>query len=93
MHHITVDGVVDTASGDDKRPQATIRLGDVNYHKTRRCEMGEMHHIRVENVKASGPIAVWLQGPICDSSLPHLEALPGGRNYGLTAPHERVTMD
>ncbi len=93
MHHITVDGVVDTASGDDKRPQATIRLGDVNYHKTRRCEMGEMHHIRVENVKASGPIAVWMKGPICDSSITHIEAIPGGRKYDITAPHERVTMD
>ena len=93
MHHITVDGVVDTASGKDKRPQATIRLGDVNYHKTRRCEMGEMHHIRVENVKASGPIAVWMKGPICDSSITHIEAIPGGRKYDITAPHERVTMD
>ena len=55
--------------------------------------MGEMHHIRVENVKASGPIAVWMKGPICDSSITHIEAIPGGRKYDITAPHERVTMD
>ena len=93
MHHITVENVVDTATGSDKRPQATIRLGDVNYHCTRRCAMGEMHHVTVRNVKASGPVAVWMKGPMCDSEIVSIEAAPGGRKYDRTAPIERVTLD
>ena len=93
MHHITVENVVDTATGNDKRPQATIRLGDVNYHCTRRCAMGEMHHITVRNVKASGPVAVWMKGPLCDSEIVSIEAAPGGRKYDRTAPIERVALD
>ena len=93
MHHITVENVVDTATGSDKRPQATIRLGDVNYHCTRRCAMGEMHHVTVRNVKASGPVAVWMKGPMCDSEIVSIEAAPGGRKYDRTAPIERVALD
>ena len=93
MHHVTVEDVVDTASGADRRPQATIRLGDVNYHKTRRCAMGEMHHVTVRNVKASGPVAVWLKGPLADSEIIGIEAIPGGKKYDITAPTERVTLD
>lgn len=93
MHHINVCDVVDTAAGTDKRPQATIRLGDVNYHVTRRCEMGEMHHVMVENVVASGPVAVWIKGPMCDSVVRGIQAAPQGRKYSVTAPLERVILD
>lgn len=93
MHHVTVEDVVDTATGDDRRPQATIRLGDIHFHKTRRCEMGEMHHITVRGVKASGKVAVWLKGPLCDSSITDITVAPNGRKYEITAPLERVELD
>ena len=93
MHHVTVSNVVDTASGRDPRPQATIRLGDVNYHRTRRCAMGEMHHITVRNVTASGKVAVWLKGPMCDSSVTGIVPAPGGRRYDVKAPLERVELE
>lgn len=93
MHHITVENVVDTATEGGKRPQATIRIGDRAFHKTRRCEMGEMHHVAVRNVTASGPIAVWIKGPLCDSEVVGVVAAPGGRKYDVTAPLRNVRLD
>ena len=93
MHHVAIEDVVDTASGNDRRPQATIRLGDVSYHKVRRCQMGEMHHVTVKGVKASGKVAVWMKGPMCDSSVTDVTPGPGGRRYDITAPLERVALD
>ena len=93
MHHVVVEDVVDTAAGAEKRPQATIRLGDVHYHKVRPCAMGEMHHVTVRNVTASGPVAVWVKGPICDSSIVGIRETSGGRKYDITAPIERVVLD
>lgn len=93
MHHITVENVVDTAAGDDRRPQATIRIGDRAFHKTRRCEMGEMHHVAVRNVTASGPVAVWIKGPLCDAEVVGVAAAPGGRKYDVTAPLRNVRLD
>lgn len=93
MHHVTVSNVVDTATGNDPRPQATIRLGDVNFHRTRRCAMGEMHHITVRDVTASGRVAVWLKGPMCDSSVTGIVPAPGGCRYDVRAPLERVELE
>ena len=93
MHHITVENVVDTATGDQKRPQATIRIGDRHFHKTRRCEMGEMHHVSVRNVTASGKVAVWVKGPLCDSEVVSIAEAPGGKKYDITAPVENVRLD
>ena len=93
MHHITVEDVVDTAQGNDRRPQATIRLGDRAFHRIRPCAMGEMHHVTVRNVKASGKIAVWVKGPMQDSEITGVTVPAGGRKYDVTAPTERVAMD
>ena len=93
MHHITVEDIVDTATGNEKRPQATIRVGDVSFHKTRRCEMGEMHHIAVRNVTASGKVAVWVKGPLCDSEIVSINEATGGRKYDITASIENVLLD
>jgi len=93
MHHVTVENVVDTATGNEKCPQATIRIGDKHYHKIRHCELGEMHHITVRDVQASGPVAVWVKGPLNDSSVVGIKPAPGGRRYDITAPTERVTFD
>ena len=93
MHHIAVENVVDTASGDQKRPQATIRIGDRHFHKTRRCEMGEMHHVSVRGVTASGKVAVWVKGPLRDSSIVSVSEAPGGVKYDITAPIENVALD
>jgi len=93
MHDITVENVTDTATGDQKRPQATIRIGDVYYHKTRRCQLGEMHHITVKNVTSSGKIAVWVKGPLVDSEITGIVTPPGGKKYDVTAPTERVVLD
>ena len=93
MHHIAVENVVDTATGDQKRPQATIRIGDTHFHKTRRCEMGEMHHVSVRNVTASGKVAVWIKGPLCDSEVVSIVGASGGKKYDITAPVENVRLD
>ena len=93
MHHIAVENVVDTATGDQKRPQATIRIGDTHFHKTRRCEMGEMHHVSVRDVAASGKVAVWVKGPLCDSEVVSIVGAPGGKKYDITAPVENVRLD
>jgi dienelactone hydrolase len=93
MHHVSVENVFDTASGDQKRPQATIRIGDVLFHKTRRCEMGEMHHISVRDVTASGNVAVWVKGPLRDSEIVSVKAAPGGKKYDITAPVDNVRLD
>ena len=93
MHHIAVENVVDTATGDQKRPQATIRIGDVLFHRTRRCEMGEMHHVSVRDVTASGKIAVWVKGPLCDSEIVSINETMGGKKYDITAPVENVRLD
>ena len=93
MHHITVEDVVDTATGNEKLPQATIRIGDKSYHKTRRCEMGEMHHVDVRGVQASGKVAVWIRGPLSESSIVSVTAAPGGKKYEISAPMENVRLD
>ena len=93
MHDITVENVVDTATGNDKRSAATIRLGDVRFHKTRPCQMGEFYNITVRNVKSASPVGVWLKGPMCDSEVTGIEAMPGGKRYDITAPLERVKLD
>lgn len=93
MHHISVEDVVDTAQGQDRRPQATIRLGDRAFHRIRPCAMGEMHHVTVRNVKASGKIAVWVKGPMQDSEITGVTVPVGGRKYDVTAPTERVVLD
>ena len=93
MHHISVEDVVDTAQGQDRRPQATTRLGDRAFHRIRPCAMGEMHHVTVRNVKASGKIAVWVKGPMQDSEITGVTVPVGGRKYDVTAPTERVVLD
>ena len=93
MHHITVENVEDTATGDQKRSQAALRIGDKSYHKTRRCEMGEMHHIFVKGVKASGKTAVWIKGPLCDSEVVSVSETQGGKKYDISAPIENVRLD
>lgn len=93
MHHITVENVVDTAAGDQKRPQATIRIGDSGFHKTRRCEMGEMHHISIRGVMASGKVAVWVRGPLCDSEIVSVTEAPGGVKYKVDAQTENVVLN
>lgn len=93
MHHISVDGVIDTAKNGDKRSQATIRIGDTHFHKTRPCAMGEMHHISVRNVQSASPIAVWLKGPLCDSTVTGITPMPGGNRYEIKAQLERVELD
>jgi hypothetical protein len=93
MHHIAVENIVDTASGVQKRPQATIRIGDSRFHKTRKCEMGEMHHVSVRGVKASGKVAVQVKGPLCDSEIVSVTEAPGGVKYKVDAQTENVVLD
>ena len=52
-----------------------------------------MHHVAVWNVTASGPIAVWIKGPLCDSEVVGVVAAPGGRKYDVTAPLRDVRLD
>ena len=92
MHHVVIEDVVDTATGAQKRPRAAIRLGDVHFHKVRPCAMGELHDVTVRNVQASGPVAVCIQGPMCDSSVAGIREAPGGKKYEVTAPTERVVL-
>ena len=95
MHHVSVSNVVDTTdiSKGEPRCQAAIRIGDVNYWSIRRNELGEMHHVTVRDVASSGRVAVWIKGPLVDSSVTGIRCLAGGKKYDVTAPIERVDVD
>lgn len=95
MHHIEVSNVVDTTdvAAGDPRCQAAIRIGDVNFWNIRRNELDEMHHITVRGVESSGLAAVWIRGPLCDSSVTDVRCLADGPKYKVDAPVERVEFD
>lgn len=95
MHHVTVSNVVDTTdvSKGEPRCQAAIRIGDVNYWSIRRNDLGEMHHVTVRDVASAGRVAVWIKGPLCDSSVTGIRCLVDGKKYDVTAPIERVDID
>ena len=95
MHHVTVSNVVDTTdlAAGDPRCQAAVRIGDMNFWNIRRCELGEMHHVTVRDVASSGQAAVWLRGPLFDSSVTGIRCLADGPKYKVDAPVERVEFD
>lgn len=95
MHHVTVSNVVDTTdvSKGEPRCQAAIRIGDVNYWSIRRNDLGEMHHVTVRDVASAGRVAVWIKGPLCDSSVTGIRCLADGKKYDVTAPVARVDLD
>ena len=82
----------DVAKGEP-RCQAAIRIGDVNYWSIRRNEPGEMHHVTVRDVASAGRVAVWIKGPLNDSSVTGIRCLAGGKKYDVTAPIARVDLD
>lgn len=57
------------------------------------CDGIKMHHITVRNVTASGPVAVWVKGPLRDAEIVGVAAAPGGRKYDVTAPLRNVRLD
>ncbi len=95
MHHVTISNVVDTTdvAKGEPRCQAAIRIGDVNYWSIRRNEPGEMHHVTVRDVASAGRVAVWIKGPLNDSSVTGIRCLAGGKKYDVTAPIARVDLD
>ncbi|MCR5751220.1 MAG: glycoside hydrolase family 28 protein [Kiritimatiellae bacterium] len=95
MHHITVSNVVDTTDVAAGEPccQAAVRIGDVNFWNIRRNELGEMHHVTVRDVASSGQAAVWIRGPLCDSSVTGIRCLADGPKYKVDVPVERVEFD
>ena len=95
MHHVEVSDIVDTTdvAAGEPRCQAAVRIGDVNYWSIRCNEMGEMSHITVRDVVSSGRSAVWIKGPLCDSSVIGIRCLADGPKYDVSAPVERVEFD
>ena len=93
MYNIVVSNVVDTTSGSQKRAQATIRIGDVNYWTIKRNELGEMHHVTVTDVDAKGRVGVWIKGPLADSAVTNIRVPEGTKKYDVSVPVERVKFD
>ena len=93
MYNIVVSNVVDTTSGTQKRAQATIRIGDVNYWTIKRNELGEMHHVTVTDVDAKGRVGVWIKGPLADSSVTDIRVPEGTKKYDISVPVARVALD
>ena len=54
---------------------------------------GEMHHITVRGVESAGQAAVWIRGPLCDSSVTDIRCVKDGPKYKIDAPVERVEFD
>ena len=86
-------GPINTTSGSQKRAQATIRIGDVNYWTIKRNELGEMHHVTVTDVEAKGRVGVWIKGPLADSVVTNIRVPEGTKKYDVSVPVERVKFD
>ncbi len=94
MYNIIVRDIVDTATGNEPRAQATIRIGDTRFWKQRRSKMGEMRNILVDGVMAKGKVAVWIKGPLCDSAIRNVfTETPQTQRYDAPEPKERVIME
>lgn len=94
MYNIIVRDIIDTATGDDPRAQATIRIGDSRFFKQRRSKMGEMYNIVVDTVLAKGKYAVWIKGPLCDSRIRNIiSESPTAGQFNISAPTERVVIE
>ena len=65
----------------------------MNFWNIRRNKLGEMHHITVRGVESAGQAAVWIRGPLCDSSVTGIRCLVDGPKYKIDAPVERVEFD
>lgn len=93
IHHVTIENVEETAKGRDKRTKSTIRIGDSHYSRMKPCAMGDMHDITVKNVKSAGAAAVFINGPVCDSTFSAITASKTGVKYDKRAPVERVVFE
>lgn len=94
MYNIIVRDIVDTATGNEPRAQATIRIGDIRFYKQRRSQMGEMRNILVDGVMAKGKVAVWIKGPLCDSAIRNVfTETSQTKRYDTSVPTERVILE
>lgn len=91
IHHIIIENVIETAKGNKNKSKSVVRIGDAHYSRTRPCVMGEMHNIHVKNVKSAGGSAVFVNGPICDSSFTGITCLDASKKpYEVKAPISNV---
>ena len=93
LHHVTVRDVVDTTGDDQLEAQATIRIGDFNYWTDRPAQMGDMHHITIENVKARGRFGISFKGPLSDSVIRNVTVRPKAPAYDVRAKFRNVLFD
>lgn len=94
MYNIIVRDVIDTATGNEPRAQATVRIGDVRYWQIRRSELGEMRNILVDGVMAKGKVGVTIKGPLQDAVIRNIFIEnPSVKKYEIAAPVERVRLD
>ncbi len=94
IHHITIENIEETAKGNKNKSKSVLRIGDAHYSRTRPCAMGEMHNIHVKNVKSAGGTAVFVNGPICDSTFIGIESWNStNKSYEVHAPTKNVKFE
>jgi len=93
LHHVTVRDVVDTTEDGQLEAQATIRIGDFDYWTDRPAQMGDMHHIVIEDVKARGKFGISFKGPLSDSVIRNVTVRPKTPAYDVRAPFRNVLFD
>ena len=72
IHHVTVDGVVDTSPEDGIRDRATIRIGDSNPAWGGVAPLGDTYGIVVTNVTSRSKAAVLIAGSLADSIISNI---------------------
>lgn len=94
LYNIFISDVVDTSGSEDKRIQAGVKIGDMNYWSISRCQPGDTFNIFVDNVLTRGITAVKIQGPLKNAVLRNIAGYDGCTNLvQQTAPMENVIID
>ena len=93
MYNISVSNVVDTTLPHQIKAAGTIRIGDTNYTSVRPAQIGDMHHITVENVEAKGKVGVWIKCPLVDSTIRNVTVPAKTQKYDVKASLLNVTLN
>lgn len=68
LYNIFVSDVMETSTENEKRPAATIRIGEERYWSERMAQLGETYNIVVDNVLSRATTIVKIVGTLKNSS-------------------------
>lgn len=93
MHHITLDGVMDTSAPDGKRAFACVRVGDTNpvYGIP---PVGDTAGFLISNIQTNTRRGVIISGTLADSIISRvINYNPESRGVTFVAPREEATRN